>query len=200
MRRSLKIAISGLFIYLVFAIGNLLGPMKQFVPIIYFDTFFLPLCCLLFLFGKFSVLRYISLGLLFLSFLISGYVEWRGPLESHPELAILSMITLVLAVQIHTFSFFSTWKKYKSATKFLWVVFILTIQILSISLVLLLLNGSNLPNVSYIYWFGGIIGMILAEFSDRRDLPNEGDFRFVLVMSLSALFEMSNYFALLALS
>lgn len=200
MRFSFKIGFTAFLVYLAFAVGNLFSSVGQFIPLIYFDTFFLPVCAVIFIWKKMNRIAFLALLFIAFSFLLSAWVEFIGPLEKHEHVALVSLFFALLSITLHGIN---TYQEILSHTKWiqlLWGIFYLCIS-LSIAFVFInFLFSIAIPYSSYLYWTGGISGIILAETADRKKIIEEENYRIILLFSLSSLFDLINYLSFLAVS
>lgn len=196
MRRSFKIALSAVLTYLVFGLFNWFGQPQRFVPPLFFDAVFLPL------FGMYLI--YISAGnrqrfpliALSLSLALTGYNELRDIGPDTRTIALFSIVLLIFAVIGHLTSFIRKFLHTDRTLGINWMVFVLLLVASCIFLLAGLFTGKQADLIAYAYWICGAAGLILTwNQQDKSDLA-DGDFGFVLLISLSALFDFMTYSAL----
>lgn len=178
---------------------SLFGPAKHFVPPIYVDALFLSA------FGVYLSLiavknkEKLPLIALVLSFALSSYSELRTYAQDTIWIAWLSAVLLGLAFAGHLLNFSKVYFVSTRITGRKWMLFVLLFLAFCIALLAGLIFPGEHPAIAYLYWLAGMAGLILVWHDQEKKEMSEGNYAFVLLLSLSTLFDFLNYFSLMLL-
>lgn len=200
MRWSFKIALRGFLTYFVFAAANWFGPAHQFLPMLYADLVILIVLGGFFIIGNSEKRNYYSLLFLCLSITMVCLIELLNLSHSTTGtiIFVLAIIFLLTGWILHLTDFLISFSETTLLNHIFRIAFILAALFTFFGLLTGSFDLINTWWTPWTYWLSGIVGISWCLCNDRSAVPDENTYRFVLLFSLSSLFDMINYFSLLA--
>ncbi|MBX7093872.1 MAG: hypothetical protein K1X56_04050 [Flavobacteriales bacterium] len=196
MRKSFKIAISALLTFVVFGIANLLGQPGKFIPPIYIDAIALTGIGIYFALQSQKDSERFALISLTSSLGISAWADMMQVGDNTFGFAFFSYVLLIIASVFHLFTFVKSYMKTPKEWGRQWMMFNLFLIATLIFLPGNFLGKTEVPLSAFSYWICGLTGVSIVWKYQRENEPGNGIYNFILLFSLSAVFDFLTYASL----